>query len=486
MGCGSMKEETKPNKPNGFFYCFNKEEISLINETKEKIDENIKNGGDEEKDKIKTIYQKVELDLLNKETTYTDYLVLYIPNNYSQLSPIKYDYSPLFSSLNIEKENTEYVKYVKINNVSKNVQSFKCTQERNDFFEFGEIINLFIEFTVPQKDLEKNLIIIEACYNIKFKPFYGLYNIDFFQDCVPDSLSFSLFIDENVKMAASCQKEFKKLSKNEYFIFNKDDIPSVQLRDKRVKIDIQNELSKELLSKFSSEEIKQINFSLNEMEIRVGWDNLIYHKAIHNIKNNKNYIKLYYVIFSPILTGKFGEGAEGRHCREPIIIKKFTINNTLLNNASENPENNDENKYGYYISSSDELDFHYNFYETFALFELDCESNESVDFFKLDCSEFISGQYFKYGSSFKYEIILNGNKIKFSNDGFKYKINNDKITFEGYLDHNRDNYNEEEYIKMKKKENEDFDINDKSMDRRFYEWEYLRKDELIPFKMYLN
>ena len=103
------------------------------------------------------------------------------------------------------------------------------------------------------------------------------------------------------------------------------------------------------------------------------------------------------------------------------------------------------------------------------MFELDCESNESVDFFKLDCSEFISGQHFVYGSSFKYEIILNGNKIKFSNDDFKYKINNDKITFEGYLDHNRDNYNEEEYIKMKKKENEDFDINDKSMDRRFYD-----------------
>ncbi len=144
MGCGSMKVETKPNKSNDFFYCFNKEEISLINDIKEEIEENIENGGDEEKDKIKTIYQKIKLDLLNKEKTYTDYLVLYIPNNYSQLSPIKYDYSPLFSSLNIEKENTEYVKYVKINNVSKNIQSFEYARENNDFIEPSKLSDSFI------------------------------------------------------------------------------------------------------------------------------------------------------------------------------------------------------------------------------------------------------------------------------------------------------------------------------------------------------
>lgn len=492
MGCGSSKQETKTNKSNDFFYCFNKEEISLINEIKEKTEENIKNGGDEEKDKIKTIYQKIELDLLKKEKTFTDYLVLYIPNNYSQISPIKYEYSPVFGDLNIEvKEKAEYIKYDKINNVSKNIQNFKCIQDKNDCTEFPSpnrysFISL-IEFTVPQKDLEKNLIIIEACYNIKFKPSYGLYNIDFLQDCAASPLSLSLFIDENFKMDYSDREQFKKLSKNEYFLFNQSYIPTIPLRDKRVKIDIKNELSKELLSKFSSEEIKQINFSLNEMEIRVNCDNLIYHKAIHNIKNNKNYIKLYYVIFAPVITNKSGQGSEGGGNREPIIIKKFTINNTLLNNARENPENNgeDKNVYGYYISSPDELDFHYLFKETFALFELECESNESVDFFRLDCSEFLSGQRFVYGSSFKYEIILNGNKIKFSNDNIKYKINKDKIIFEGYLDHNKENYNEEQYIKMKKEGDEDFDINDMSMNSRLYDWEYLRKKELIPFKMNL-
>ena len=85
------------------------------------------------------------------------------------------------------------------------------------------------------------------------------------------------------------------------------------------------------------------------------------------------------------------------------------------------------------------------------------------------------------GSSFKYEIILNGNKIKFSNPDFKYKIINDKITFDGYLDE----YNEEKYIELEKKKNPEFEIYDvDERDRRFY-WKNLRENDLIPDYMEL-
>ena len=77
------------------------------------------------------------------------------------------------------------------------------------------------------------------------------------------------------------------------------------MRDKRIKLNIKNELSEKLLSKFSDEEIEQINFSLNEMEIEFGTDNLIYHKIIHNIKNRKDFIKMYYIVFFPYLGRSF-------------------------------------------------------------------------------------------------------------------------------------------------------------------------------------
>lgn len=52
----------------------------------------------------------------------------------------------------------------------------------------------------------------------------------------------------------------------------------------------------------------------------------------------------------------------------------------------------------------------------------------------------MQGLYCEYGSSFKYEIILNGNSVKFSDKNFKYKIKNDKIVFARYIDASKKNY----------------------------------------------
>ena len=79
------------------------------------------------------------------------------------------------------------------------------------------------------------------------------------------------------------------------------------MRDKNQKINIDNELNQKIISKFSDDEIKQINFSLNEMNIKFQTDNFIYHKVIHNIKNNKDFIKIYYISFIPHIDRKYGD-----------------------------------------------------------------------------------------------------------------------------------------------------------------------------------
>ena len=157
-----------------------------------------------------------------------------------------------------------------------------------------------IEFIVRKKNVEKKLIIIENSHNLKLIPYYGFCDLFLYnrQQSVPMSVSF--IVNENFSVISG-EKDFTSITKSELFSFNKESFQFV-LRNK--KINIKNELSEKLLSKFSEEEIKQINFSLNKMKIKLEEDNLIYHKVIHNIKNKKNFIKLYYVVFLLILVKK--------------------------------------------------------------------------------------------------------------------------------------------------------------------------------------
>ena len=91
------------------------------------------------------------------------------------------------------------------------------------------------------------------------------------------------------------------------------------------------------MSKFSPEEIKQINFSLNTIEYYYDSRHLIYQKVIHNIKDNKDYIKIYYLVFYPHNpSGDSGGISSNDSGPQPIIIKRFTINNLLVKNEKKN------------------------------------------------------------------------------------------------------------------------------------------------------
>jgi hypothetical protein len=218
------------------------------------------------------------------------------------------------------------------------------------------------------------------------------------------------------------------------------------LRDKRVKLKIENELDKGLLSKFTPDEIDQINNSLNTMEIDYSFDNLIYQKVIHNIKNKKNYTTVYDIVLSPN-NGGFNSNS-GYESDKPLIIKQFKINNKIVKKEKkkldDEPHNSDEEEKvvdGYYVSDKKFLGFFYCFRGAVGLYEFECESNDDMDYFRLNCNDL--GNIMKrltYGSSYKYEIILNGNKIKFLDKDFKYKIENDKIILKGIIDGNKDNY----------------------------------------------
>ena len=308
--------------------------------------------------------------------------------------------------------------------------------------------------------------------------------------------SCSLFINDDYTIEErDDEKKLTKISNAEYYSTN-NNIISMVLRNKNLKIKIENEVDKKLLSKFSSDEIKQINFSLNKIKFYPNRKSLLYHKIIHNIKDDKDIMKMYYFIFYPHIIGsregEEGEGegeADGGPRSYPIIINECKINDMLVKkykNFEEIPENeniyykfksnlNDEKIHGYYVSTLNEFELNYRYNGTFGVYEFDCESTGITDYFNLDYNYLLEFQL-DIGSSFKYEIILNGNKIQFSNSDFQYKINKDKIIFDGYLDE----YDEQKYIALKKKKDPDFDINEDNENYRYWDWKSERKDELIP------
>ena len=523
---GSSAPNEKRNKPKEFkeestgpktySYCFKEREISYIQELKEQKDQDIKKGTVKGGDNFYPLFRKIELDLAAKETIIKEYLVFYIPRNYCKSILIYKGTPPIdYIAKWIENVNpNKYPKYAKINNSSKAIKKFECKQKPG--YEYASYISYY-EFEISESDKEKNLITLEAGYKIELYDRYGLYKLRFYcsRDKEPlNKSTFSFIFDNNYMVCHIYKDYFDEISKYKLYSFNRDNI-SLTLKDKRVKMNIEDEIHEDYLSIFSPEEIKQINFSLNTIEYDYDFRHLIYQKVIHNIKNNKDYIKVYYIVFYPHdPSGSSGGSSSPYNSPQPIIIKRFTINNLLVkkekkykddygygdqdeeNNEDENvgedeaDEANEEGiemyDNGYYLSDENKIGFYVMTNEIFAIYEFECESNEKLDYFQLNCNSF--GGVDKntiYGSSYKYEIILNGHSIKFSNPDFKYSAKNGKIILEGFIDGNEDNFDEKKFAELAKKYKREWYIDEESPKYKMKYWAILRLNEFIPEKMKL-
>ena len=347
---------------------------------------------------------------------------------------------------------------------------------------------------------------------------YGIYKLRFYCSREEEPLnksSFSFIFDNNYMACHINKKYFDEISKYKLYSFNREDI-SLTLKDKRIKINIEDELEEEFLSKFSPEEIKQINFSLNTIEYHYDFRHLIYHKVIHNIKDNKDYIKVCYVVFYPHdPSGCSGGSSSPDTGSQPIIIKRFTINNLLVKKEKkykgdeyddyQDEENNQEEENvsedvpdeayeerikmydnGYYLSDENKIGFYVMTNEIWALYEFECESNENLDYFQLHCDSFGDiDESIIYGGSYKYEIILNGHSIKFSNPDFQYSVKNGKITLEGFIDGNKENFDEKKFAELAKKYNRKWYLDEESLEYKMKHWAELRLLEFIPKTMKL-
>ena len=141
---------------------------------------------------------------------------------------------------------------------------------------------------------------------------------------------------------------------------------------------------------------------------------------------------------------------------------------------------------GYYLSGHNKMGFYITTRDILSIYEFECESNENLDHFQLKCDSFGDiDEKTIYGGSYKYEIILNGHSIKFSNPDFKYSVKNGKIILEGFADGNEDNFDEKKYAELAKKYNRERYIDEESQKYKMKYWAELRLLESIPEKMKL-
>ena len=479
MGCASTEQRKE------FDYCLRQNEIIHIKETiiPEKLEE-IKNDGNEREDKILTLIRKVDFNFTKKNVVLKEYIVLYLGNFNKDI--VEYDYVPTIfnlSKLIEKKEYKEYLKYSKVNNDNKAIISleFKEVKENENIENSNKIVKTFLKFKILESDKKSNLITLEFCYNIKF--IYDKYGFLFFKffyfgvNWVTTIMSFSF--DNNFQIP--------DVPDNKLYLFDENRV-EFTLRNKDVKLKIENELDKQLLSKFSADEINQINTSLNLIKYSTA-KHLVYQKVIHHVENNHDKILIYDIIVYPHNTDNPGGYLEIKS-PQPIVINQLKINNVVIKKKQkgENEEDNsqpneDEEKVikGYYCSEENYIKYAYDFFGVFGLFEFDCEGVYTYhDNFQINYNSFGNiGFTLLYGGSFKYELILN-QKVKFPHKDFNLMEKDGKIILEGMIDGNKNNFNQEKFEELAKLYGKSSYINEEDEETKMYYWMELKFNDAIP------
>jgi len=286
MGCGSPKIKTGVSpgeeeiyKPTGdpkkdFFYCFDDEEIKIIEEKERDLLES-------EIEKYLKIYNKFKFDYL-KELNDTIYLKQYTALIIAKGYTGEYKDKSELKEFDIEKVD---VVSCKVNNKEK-VQATYTEKEEN-YVSIGEIA---FNITESQKDKQfENLLIIEYTFKIKQKRFLNLKHINFLYDFYSIATNTTIFYyDQNkLKFETKNRKLNISSSKYELKIFNARFFELFLRYNEKFKFSKEEEAL--IKKKFSSDELTQIISSINKIQIYVNDPVLIFEKVKHIIRKEKDF-----------------------------------------------------------------------------------------------------------------------------------------------------------------------------------------------------
>ena len=451
MGCGGIKEssnnpsekdeeekkEEKSDKPKKksekkkdynfddhkikYFKNFDEEEISLIMERKKLVEPDIN---------FVFLYSKFEVDYTDKELNKTnsaickEYLVCYVNPEYTG----DFGYHSQLVGFCLDKVSLNYC----------SIQNKQVpTQMRNT----GKIVSVLQIEESYKDDIIKDIMVFEFEFNITQLKKYGMRVIDIYYDEKPMTSSILIKYNKNIfniKSSVDADED----SKNKFYIFNKDKF-CIVLIDKNNDLSIKkndNKIGKLIYDKFSEDEIKEINKSLNNMFIRPYEKNIIYEKMIHNLTNNKDCVKGYILIFYPSFDKDYFdlcEGIDKTPDKVDFLINELKVNDELLINIKKTEGKNIKPE-NYYESTINSHKYNIRIEEDFILFEFELEGipiEEDKDEiqYSLD-AKYIFNFFLNCDTAYKFEIILNKHEVYFKDDKtykYKYKKTKEIISFEG-------------------------------------------------------
>jgi len=403
-----------------YFKHFKEEEINLILERKKSLKSN---------ENFTFLYSKFKVDYTDKNLSKnnsvlcTEFLVCYVNPGYT-------------GNFGYESQVIGFCpKDIKLDHC--------CIKSKNIFAQMknnGKIITILQISEEDKDETYKDIMIFEFVYHITQIKMYGMRIIDIYYEQKPMTCSISIKYDKNIFSINSSDNSAE--DKTNFYLFNKKKF-CLTLIDKNNVINIKKDNSKIsslVYSKFTSDEMKQINNALKNMIIKPLQRNLIYEKMIHVLENNKDTVKGCLLVFQPSFEKTFFDMCEGVDTSPDNVdffIKELKINDELLVNIKnlEEKENRPENYYESSITSH-----HYNISsnDDFILIEFELEGIEShknkneVEY-NLDAKK-IFNLFLDYGTLYKFEIELNNHNVFFNNDDtykYKYDKSKKKITFEG-------------------------------------------------------
>ena len=410
------------NHTKNYFKNFDEDEISIILERKKLIDPEIN---------FVLIYSKFEIDYTDKNIKKTnslickEYLVCYVNLEYIG----NFGYESQIIGFCPDKISLDYCSIQ-----GKKIQA----QMRNT----GKIISVLIIEENYKDDILKDIMVFEFSYKITQLKKYGMHVIDVYYDKKPLTGSIMIKYDSKL-MKIKTNEESEDDSKDKFVLFNRDKYSLILMdknKDLNIKID-GDKIGELIYEKFTEDEIKSINNSLNNMIIKPYERNIIYEKMVHNLNDNKDIVKGCILIFYPSFEKNYFdlcEGIDKSPDKVDFVVNKLKVNDELLINIKKGEEKNRIKPENYYESTYTSHRYNIRINDDFILFEFELEgidsqeNNDEIEY-SLDAKK-IFNFFLNYETSYKFEILLNNHEVYFKDDKtykYKYKKTNDKIIFEG-------------------------------------------------------
>ena len=460
----SLVEKSIPktgNPKKDFFYCFDDEEIKLIEERKKKAQSSTED--------IETVdlYSRFEIDYRKEKdenVILKHYMAIYVKKNYTG------DY--VVDDIQCFHITACQIIDCKINNKAAPLPKFEKT---NDSF-----IYCGIRCQISEQNHEepfKDLLIIEVTYKIKQYRLYNTRSIILFKRDEFFTTSIIIYYDKN-KMEIRPQEEGNLISlKDGDKYFNRRE--NIFWVKNKGKIQFSKEEEALIKKKFTSEEISNIYTAFDKIGDLRQNENLIFEKFKYTFSDrgiSKGEGKILAIIndrLSGCLNG----------CDFGLIITELKVNDKPIERKPEDYfEENQDICECYYKSDNGSNNTHLDGLKPLVIIEFKIElvSKEREESYPFHFKN-LFGLEFLVGGYYNYEIIPNDAKLIFEPEEEEYspKKSNNLISYSGFYDVNMNEYDDIKYMKENNLNYESDEIAKMNKDKRIRDW--LNDEKLVEF-----